>query len=287
MSVENIPTILNKELFEKALENKFKHSVKVIDFQISAGSKKGDNYTSDIYRVKISYESQGRRSDAFIIVKYMIDREEVRKVLLENFIVQKEKEMYEKVLPRINQVLGEKCSADCYYIVDDPPAFILEDLKAIGFDIADRQKGLDLVHCKVLLKKLGKFHAASIILNEKEPGIFKSFNEGMFRDSDFIMEMFESAVERVTEIARKWNEFESIVKKLENIRKNLKEKIYRCVKQPSDFPVLTHGDVWTNNFMFQYKNGVQSPIDVRFVSFILRATFVTVNLGLILSIMKV
>jgi hypothetical protein len=271
MSTENFPTSLNKELFEKALENKFKHSVNIISLEISAGSKKGDNYTSDIYRVKISYESQGRQNDAFLIVKYIIDREEVRKVLLENLIIKKEKEMYEKVLPRINQVLGEKCSADCYYIVDDPPAFILEDLKAVGFDVADRQKGLDLEHCKVLLKKLGKFHAASIILNEKEPGIFKIFNEGIFRESandDYVMEMFESAVERVTEIARKWNEFGDIVKKLENIRKNLKEKIYRCVKQPSDFPVLVHGDVWTNNFMFQYKNGVQSPNDVRFVSFI-------------------
>jgi thiamine kinase-like enzyme len=81
------------------------------------------------------------------------------------------------------------------------------------------------------------------------------------------MEMFESAVERVTEIVRKWKDFLDIVKKLENTRKNLREKIYRCVNQPSDFPVLAHGDVWTNNFMFQYKNGVQSPNDVRFVSF--------------------
>jgi hypothetical protein len=269
MSIENFPALLNKQLFKNVLENKFKHSVNITDFQITAGSKKGDNYTSDIYRVKINYECQGRRSDLYLIVKYIIDRDEVRKILLEHSIIKKEKEMYEKILPKINQFMGEKCSPDCYYITDDPPAFILEDLKAIEFDVADRQKGLDLEHCKILLQKLGKFHAASIVLNEKEPGVFENFDEGIFRETvndNFVMEMLVSAVGKVTEIAKKFDKFEGIVKKLENIKANVEEKIRRCVSQPSDFPVLNHGDVWTNNFMFQYKNGVQSPNDIRFVS---------------------
>lgn len=44
---------------------------------------------------------------------------------------------------------------------------IFEDLKSLGYTMADRHSGLDEKHCQLVLSKLGRFHAASMILAEK------------------------------------------------------------------------------------------------------------------------
>lgn len=44
---------------------------------------------------------------------------------------------------------------------------VFEDLKSLGYLMADREIGLDEDHCKIVLEKLGRFHAASMILAEQ------------------------------------------------------------------------------------------------------------------------
>lgn len=53
----------------------------------------------------------------------------------------------------------------CYYAVDNPIATIVfEDMKASGYEVADRIEGLNEEHCKVLLTKLGRYHAGGMML---------------------------------------------------------------------------------------------------------------------------
>ncbi|KAB7501254.1 hypothetical protein Anas_13733, partial [Armadillidium nasatum] len=45
-------------------------------------------------------------------------------------------------------------------------AFLLENLKVQGFEVYDRRKGMDLNHCTLALKELGRFHASSLLYEE-------------------------------------------------------------------------------------------------------------------------
>lgn len=44
---------------------------------------------------------------------------------------------------------------------------VFDDLTQYGYKLASRQKGLDEEHCVVILRKLAKFHAASMVLLSK------------------------------------------------------------------------------------------------------------------------
>lgn len=64
-----------------------------------------------------------------------------------------------------------KCVAS---LVDGQNDFIvLEDLAVDGYAAPNRQDGLDLAHCKLLMKTLGKLHGISLAIKDQEPELFK------------------------------------------------------------------------------------------------------------------
>lgn len=245
--------LLNKETLGIALRRKFGKNVKVNSFEVSLGSKKGDNFTSDIYRVTVNYEIDNKEGRCSLIVKYMLDREEARKLLEVYNLSGKEFEMYTKILPKISDELNEKCSPECYYVTDNKEAFFLEDMKVAGYDVADRQIGLNLQQSQIFLEKLGKFHAASAILAEKEPNLYKTFDFGMFKEvgTEFMDQILIGNYMLLIDVVEKWDGFEKILEKLRKIIEKSKESMLKCVMQPGKIKVLNHGDCWTNNVMFK------------------------------------
>lgn len=45
--------------------------------------------------------------------------------------------------------------------------YVLENLNSLGYFCADRVKGLDEAHGRVLMQKIAKFHAASMLYAKK------------------------------------------------------------------------------------------------------------------------
>jgi hypothetical protein len=60
---------------------------------------------------------------------------------------------------------------------------VLEDLSAEGFRMGERREGLDLDHCLMVMRSLGKFHAASVILQQQDPDSMKEYDNSFFCDS--------------------------------------------------------------------------------------------------------
>jgi hypothetical protein len=267
-SDSKIPGLLTKSLLEKALGNKCQSPVKILDYQVSLASKKGDNYTSNIYRATVNYEVSGRSENTSLIVKYSIEDEESRRYYEVMKLMDKEIEMYEKILPKFQEISGVKFSADCYYIIKDPAIYVFEDLNASGYKVADRLAGLDLDHSRILLEKLGYFHAVSMVLAGKCPGIFGNFSFGMFNEDDELMyEFMDNTFGDIIEAVKEWEGFEEITRKLQKIKENFRSKIFKFLEQTTDFPVLNHGDVWTNNVMFKPNTDSQVPEDIVFVDY--------------------
>lgn len=133
---------LNKNIFEKVLKNKEKQDVEVKDFKVSAAVKKGENYMSDIYRVDLDYVVNGESKNCSVIAKYMITRGDLYTLVEEYAIAVKEKKMYLEILPKMYEMTGVKFGPECYYITEDDIVFFFEDLKASGFEMADRLAGM-------------------------------------------------------------------------------------------------------------------------------------------------
>lgn len=81
--------------------------------------------------------------------------------------------MMQETLPRMTQILqdelnGISLAARCFHVQPEKPIhLIFEDLAPKGFLMADRQAGLDLDHCLLVIRNIAAFHASSAALLEK------------------------------------------------------------------------------------------------------------------------
>lgn len=98
-------------------------------------------------------------------------------------VCEKEMEMYEKILPKAKELLWKigdkkKMFANTIYVSKTNNAIIFEDLSVKGYQMKTTKDGFDLIHAKMILSKLAKFHAVCAALNEQQPDIFKNFQFG-------------------------------------------------------------------------------------------------------------
>lgn len=98
-------------------------------------------------------------------------------------IYDKEMEMYEKILPKLEGFLDQlnvksKMFAKTIYVSNVNKAIVLEDLTKKGYAIRTSKEGYDITHTKMILSKLAKFHGMCAVLQEQHPDIFKNFKHG-------------------------------------------------------------------------------------------------------------
>ncbi|KAL5281256.1 hypothetical protein ACFFRR_004957 [Megaselia abdita] len=268
------PAYLNEEFFTESLENGFnesKISVQGITFEM--GSTPGENYCSQIFRVRVTYKR--KKSDKFyetsLIIKSLLVGDQM------DFLEQidsfsKERTMYMKLLPIMEVILnGEKLAPKCFYTQKNPTGiYVFEDLRALGYKLSNRQIGLDLPHCEIAMRKIARFHASSMILVKKVPSIFDGFKQGLLsEDSIFenasLVKMFGGHLKMLANVVNKFQGYENIGTKLEKYHSNIVQNLLKCGSQrPGELAVLNHGDFWVNNIMFNY-NEAGEPIDCVFV----------------------
>lgn len=261
---------LSNDLLEKALINALEDkSVKVLSIQTSLAVANGDNYMSDVFRVLIYYQTADMfLKKAFLIVKYMLETEKVAGLIKDYKMFTKEKEIYVNFLPKASKVMHEEFAPKCHYIYEDQAQmFVMEDLKNSGYTLVDRQSRLNLEHCLLVVKKLARMHAASMILAEQEPELMEKFDFAMINkyttSGSVLPTIMLDGLRTLIEVAADWHDYRHIVKKLVQIQDNFEERAVKCINQESSFKVLNHGDLWTNNFMIKYDK--KAPVDVLFV----------------------
>lgn len=111
----------------------------------------------------------------------------------ETNVCDKEMEMYETILPRIQALLSkanyhEKICANTYFVSKKHHAMVLEDLAVSGYRMDRNKAGFDMIHAKMVLSNLARFHAAGAVLQENQPDIFRNFKHGKISSilGDFI-----------------------------------------------------------------------------------------------------
>jgi hypothetical protein len=143
----------------------------------------------------------------------------------------------------------------------------MEDLKTKGFKLADRDLGLDLNHCLLVMRNIARYHAMSVVLYNKNPEVFKPFMSNLFNDEhkDGFEPFIKRNVRSVAEMVDTWpdykNRFADCIYKLTDTA--TEEWILASKRNDAEFNVLSHGDLWANNIMFRYSDETGEAEEVR------------------------
>jgi hypothetical protein len=82
----------------------------------------------------------------------------------------------------IATVAGECSQFVARYLYSCPGTIVMEDLCAQGFKMAERRQGLDLSHCLLVMHLLARFHAASVVLHDRDPETMSLYDKNLFCD---------------------------------------------------------------------------------------------------------
>lgn len=274
-----IPELLDKVFFKNALENGLhEHTIVIKQMEFSSGSGDGENYLSQIYRVLVKYTKTAGQVDAdeiSVIVKVMPQVEGID-FIDEMNIFNKEKWILLEMLPQFEMLLklqDIQFAPRCYYTTNSPrQTLVLEDMDPLGFQMVNREIGLDERHAKLALKKLAQFHATSMVFAKKRPSMMQHFNKGLLnrdaiKPSTSIYKIFHKHLAHEIKIVSKWEEFEDILPKLQAFYDDFDNRLFACQKsRKNEITVLNHGDFWVNNLLFKYDER-NNPVDLVFLDF--------------------
>lgn len=154
---------------------------------------------------------------------------------------------------------------------ESPTHFIvMEDLTVASYQMAERTKGLDLQHSKIVMKLIGKYHAATAIILQRDSSFLEEFkvcaryvsgNDRNLRHvASIVMPIIRNAIAQIPDFPS------GLLDKLNKLGQTITDDLEKLVVyRPQRFNVLLHGDLWVNNLMFRYLNG--EAVSVKFVDF--------------------
>ncbi|XP_069690936.1 uncharacterized protein [Periplaneta americana] len=273
------PAWLNNDFLENALRvGEEDSSIKVTWSSVKPATSVGDNYSSDMYRAKVKFDEEERS----IIIKTSkpSSKGAVANILKKSNVFDQEINAFTIALPAVHRLLKTAykenfspiTSKYLYSTTDnEKTAIVLEDLKVLGFKLAQKDLGLDLKHCLLVMRKIAMYHAASIVVFNKNPDSFKPFMDNIFTSGQAVgyTPFFCSTVEVCAKEMETFTDYKDrFADKLHNLSgKAMDEWIREIRRDDMGFNVLCHGDLWTNNIMFSYADDTGEVEDVRFVDF--------------------
>ncbi|KAF5302532.1 hypothetical protein FQR65_LT00904 [Abscondita terminalis] len=240
-------------------------------YETSPVDKKGKNFVSSIYRVKVSGQNKFKGN---VNIRLILKMAPVQNFVREGHGIQstysREVYTYEKILPCFFE-LEANCGVQNFYkaypryytssTMEMREFVILEDMEQKDYKML---KTIDIDHAKLIIMELGKFHALSFALQKQK---FEAFCEIKDNIHDFEFDdKFESAYRFMCELGLKTLDparDDSVYKKYLGFCKQW----YTIIKNSfnelnhSQYAVITHGDVWLPNLMFKYQ-GRSSPTNV-------------------------
>lgn len=134
--------------------------------------------------------------------------------LVRGGLFDREIEVFTKILPSVHRLLNDASpgkyqpfAANFFHALSGlPSCLVMEDLKARGFEMAERTVCLDLNHCLLVMRQIGWFHAVTVVIHEKGWDQFQCFQECVFSSVDVETSgrIFDATAKSVAEEVGSW-----------------------------------------------------------------------------------
>ncbi|KAK4309907.1 hypothetical protein Pmani_018488 [Petrolisthes manimaculis] len=270
--------LIKKDYVAIALKTDKGEDAELLTYKIVDFTNKGDNYACFVTSVKAKYRQEGHDNIVTYIVKCNPCFNSDLFKHFSAFLFNKEAKFYNELLPVLNKQLLNieqdklRLATHLYSTLNEcEEIIILKDLRPEGFKMFDRMKGMDIPHCSLVLKELGRLHAASVLLqnelsepiDEKYEFLQKDFNNFKSGTHNSQMEsMFQGYFTNGADMAEKFGGYDLVASWLRKNKPRVSELFSESLESRPPFQVVCHGDCWNNNLLFKY-NDEGDPIDVR------------------------
>uniref|UniRef100_A0A1B6DII6 CHK kinase-like domain-containing protein n=1 Tax=Clastoptera arizonana TaxID=38151 RepID=A0A1B6DII6_9HEMI len=249
--------------FEEVLKRNKTDEIIVLDVSLKLLPK---SYTCKLYRVYVKYKINLEKE--VITSSFIIKRKHEHITFAADFgMIQKELFIYKYGLPKLEAVIGEKLGPSTYLLNDD--LMILQDLCSDNFhNSAACGIQLDYNHCKEVIKRIAKFHAASVVVYEQEPRLVNKFGEEVFYKKELhgkFHSVVEDALQVLAEEISTWPESKQFTQAIVNMKNEIWQLLTRYSNCFGKVCVLNHGDLSSNNILFKYDP--INVVDIRFIDF--------------------
>ncbi|XP_065087211.1 uncharacterized protein LOC135708946 [Ochlerotatus camptorhynchus] len=290
-------SVLPRNVTEAIKEYVASRGIKNPKFDISSGSRNGDSYSGDVYRIVITPDEKdledcrNNNSDGVItelpkvisVIAKVAPTSPLRRSLYNSSAhFQREKYIFDIVLPtfeKFQETRGLKPSrmfnhypaviaSDC----TEGQEFVLQnDLTAQGFKNFQRTEPLDYDNVLQILTELAEFHAVSFAMKDQAPEIFAKI-VGQLRETIFVAPLhssFEGFLKRQVGYAMETLQHnpakgdDAVCKRLFRFRDEYGPSMVECVENKDDV-VICHGDCWISNVLYRHKNK-HHPKELRFL----------------------
>lgn len=238
----------------------------LISWSVVNFTKKGDNYACTVTSICVDYRQGGSEKKIIYVAKC----NPCRSIPLLNYfttmVFEKEAGFYQELMPRLNAELSRTGQdtlrlPSCFFthLVKGEEVIILRDLRDEGFKMFDRIKGMDKTHAMLVLKELGRLHAASILfqattsesLNDTYKFLGKDFTYFTQKNNSKTSNLFEFHLHNAALMAEKIGGYETVVSWLRELAGRVNDVFEEQVKYTPPFDVICHGDCWNNNVLFR------------------------------------
>ncbi|XP_013107731.2 uncharacterized protein LOC106087286 [Stomoxys calcitrans] len=255
----NIPQWIRAELFENFVKEEFPDFHKISAFKVHSALAPGENYASNMLKVQLDIEMIDGSADKLTFMLKVPNKYEIMQEQWEAWgLFERESQMYNQIVPQFENLYkfyGKdlKFGAKFYCLPVSDKHIMLEDLTRRGFKSLKRQDGLDMEHCKSVLKRMAQWHAASAACIQLKDELTKMRGVLNVRAKDLLHQMFVDAMKGLLKATKQLPGHQEYFDKLNKLSSNILDKVYlNCQWDESEFNVLNHGDCWSNNIMFQY-----------------------------------
>ncbi|XP_014274031.1 uncharacterized protein [Halyomorpha halys] len=269
---------MEKELLELVLRRHCKASSidSILDLKVSPGAKDHEGWLSTVTRFTMKVVlKNGRLATKRLIMKFAQCRDKESSEFIKDYNVFKiETMMYKTVLEEMEYLMEEFEDTDgvlwCKLVHHIPySCLILEDLKASGFDMLDRQSFLDLDSALLAAHSLGRYHGMSKKLEERgliSKDDYKAWF--VFEDIEMQKSWLLNINVLIEAVKKDWDSsWEPIVDRIKFKNETFHEKLKKLGEvNESKFNLLNHGDCHKNNIMLKY-DWEGKPVALRFIDF--------------------
>ncbi|XP_017079834.2 uncharacterized protein LOC108113669 [Drosophila eugracilis] len=261
----DIPQWINEDYFRPILEKDVDNFDRIVNFTRIAATAPGENYTSIMVRVVLDILfKDGSQGQTSYILKTGLDINKGGAMVNQMGMFPKEKEMYKVLVPQFVKLFKDagqdiELAPKCVHTEETPEriTLVFEDLRRRNFQNFDRLKGFDLPHIRCVLRKLAELHAASAVYKELCGPYDDMFYKSLFSEQNRMMatKLKELRDPGYIKAMREWGipEIEKYINKYPSPSKFFDNGIKINQVEENEFNVLNHGDSWSNNLMFNYK----------------------------------